>query len=89
MLLGAWAHYRDWGRTRVPAIDTTEIAQRELEIIGSRNGTRQDLVEALQLLATGVVKPYIAARFPLCEINAAFEYMRNQPLGRVVVVVKE
>ncbi len=72
-----------------PSVDTIEIAQRELEIIGSRNGTRQDLVEALQLLRTGVVKPYVAARFPLQEINAAFECMRRQPLGRVVVVVKE
>jgi hypothetical protein len=70
-----------------PSIDTTEIAQRELEIVGSRNGTRQDLVEALQLLRIGVVKPYIAARFPLREVNAAFECMRGQPLGRVVVVV--
>jgi D-arabinose 1-dehydrogenase-like Zn-dependent alcohol dehydrogenase len=72
-----------------PSIDTTEIAQRELEIIGSRNGTRQDLTEALQLLAAGVVKPYVAARFPLPEVNAAFDCMRSQALGRVVVVVKE
>jgi 2-desacetyl-2-hydroxyethyl bacteriochlorophyllide A dehydrogenase len=72
-----------------PSIDTTEIAQRELEIIGSRNGTRQDLVEALHLLRTGVVKPYVAARFPLQEVNAAFECMRSQALGRVVIVVKE
>jgi len=72
-----------------PNIDTTEIAQRELEIIGSRNGTRQDLAEALHLLAGGVVKPYVAARFPLKDVNAAFEFMRSQALGRVVIVVKD
>ena len=72
-----------------PGIETTEIAQRELEIIGSRNGTRQDMVEVLALLKSGIIKPYVAARFPLHEINTAFEFMRSQSLGRVVVVVKE
>jgi 2-desacetyl-2-hydroxyethyl bacteriochlorophyllide A dehydrogenase len=72
-----------------PGIETTEIAQRELEIIGSRNGTRQDMVEVLALLKSGIIKPFVAARFPLLEINVAFDYMRTQSLGRVVVVVKE
>lgn len=66
---------------------TTEIAQRELEIIGSRNGTRQDMVEAIRLLETGVVKPMIAARFPLNEVNAALDTMRGGVPGRVIVEV--
>lgn len=72
-----------------PRIDTTEIAQRELEIIGSRNGTRQDMVEAIRLLETGVVKPFIAARFPLERANEALETMREGSLGRIVVEVKK
>ena len=70
-------------------LDTTEIAQRELEIIGSRNGTRQDMVEAIRLVGSGAVKPYVAARFPLEKINDAFECMRKGALGRVVIVVRE
>lgn len=72
-----------------PAINTTEIAQKELEIIGSRNGTRQDTVEAIRLLEAGVVKPVIARRFPLREINEALEFMRQGAAGRVVITVKE
>jgi D-arabinose 1-dehydrogenase-like Zn-dependent alcohol dehydrogenase len=68
-------------------IDTTEIAQRELEIIGSRNGTRADMEEAIHLVESGFVRPLIAARFPLDEINAAFDSVRAGALGRVVITV--
>ncbi len=70
-------------------IHTTEIAQRELEIIGSRNGTRKDTVEAIKLLEAGVVHPPIAQRFPLEEINEAYDAVRHGASGRVVVVVRE
>lgn len=72
-----------------PPINTAEIAQQELEIVGSRNGTRQDMVEAVELLSSGLVKPPIARRFPLDEINEAFDFMRHSRGGRVVIVVKE
>jgi propanol-preferring alcohol dehydrogenase len=72
-----------------PRIDTIEIAQKELEIIGSRNGTRQDMQDAIRLVASGVARPLIGARFPLIEINQAFDAMRQGVLGRVVVVIKE
>jgi 2-desacetyl-2-hydroxyethyl bacteriochlorophyllide A dehydrogenase len=73
----------------VPEINTTEIAQKELEIIGSRNGTREDTVEAIRLLAAGVVKPVIARQFPLEEINEAFDFMRQGAVGRVVIKVNQ
>ena len=72
-----------------PPIDTIQIAQRELEIIGSRNGTRQDMVEAIRLLESGIVKPHVAARFPLEQVNEALQATRQGSTGRVVVVVKE
>ncbi len=71
-----------------PLIDTTEIAQKELEIIGSRNGTQQDLVEGIRLVEAGVIKPPIARRFPLEDINEAFDFLRQGALGRVVVNIK-
>ena len=67
------------------SINTTEIAQRELEIIGSRNGTRQDMLEAIGLLEAGIVKPPIARYFPLDEINDAFDFLRRGTQGRVIV----
>jgi 2-desacetyl-2-hydroxyethyl bacteriochlorophyllide A dehydrogenase len=70
-------------------LETTEIAQRELEIIGSRNGTRLDMADAVRLVAAGTVRPYVAARFPLERINDAFSHVRQGALGRVVVVIKD
>ena len=69
-------------------IDTTEIAQRELEIIGSRNGTRKDTVEAIKLLEAGMVNPPIAQRFRLEEINEAYEVVRRGASARVVIVME-
>jgi 2-desacetyl-2-hydroxyethyl bacteriochlorophyllide A dehydrogenase len=72
-----------------PRIDTIEIAQKELEIIGSRNGTPQDMVDAIRWVESGAVTPIIGARFPLDDVNAAFECMRKGAPGRVIVTVKE
>lgn len=71
-----------------PATDTIEIAQRELEIIGSRNGTRADMAEAISLVASGAVKPPIAHHFPLDQINEALDSVRKGALGRVVINIK-
>jgi len=71
-----------------PATDTIEIAQRELEIIGSRNGTRRDMADAIALVASGAVSPPIARRFPLAQINEALDFVRRGALGRVIITVK-
>ncbi len=70
-------------------VTSTAIAQRELEIIGSRNGTRQDLVESIRLVANGDVNPPVAARYQLPEINQAIQRVRDGVVGRVVVQVSE
>jgi propanol-preferring alcohol dehydrogenase len=73
-----------------PEIDTIQIAQRELEIIGSRNGTKQDMDDAIKMVAEGIVTPQIDKIFPLDKINDALELMkRGQSAGRIVIVVKE
>lgn len=72
-----------------PAISSTEIAQRELEIIGSRNGSRQDAADALTMLAACIIRPPIAQRIGLEDINDAFAAMRSgQVHGRIVVTIK-
>ncbi len=70
-------------------VTSTAIAQRELEIIGSRNGTRQDLVESIRLVANGDVDPPVAARYRLADINQAIQRVRDGVVGRVVVRVSE
>jgi len=72
-----------------PAIDTIEIAQKELEIVGSRNGSYQEMAEAIRLLESGTVKPHVAARYPLEEINGAFNQLRAGSSGRIVIIIKD
>jgi len=73
-----------------PAIDTIQIAQRELEIKGSRNGSKQDAMDAMQWMARGIINPPIAAHLPLERINEGLEMVRNgSATGRVVIALKE
>ena len=72
-----------------PAINTIQIAQRELQIIGSRNGGMQDAVDAIDMLATGIIQPPIAKRYPLDRFNEAIDDVRGgKTHGRVVIEVK-
>jgi D-arabinose 1-dehydrogenase-like Zn-dependent alcohol dehydrogenase len=69
-----------------PAIDTIQIAQRELEIIGSRNGGKQDAADALRWMADGIIRPPIAKCLPLDEINAGLQMVRDGSAhGRVMI----
>lgn len=67
-------------------LSTFQLCTNEFEIIGSRSGGRQDTIEALQLVASGVVTPYVSDRFPLDRINEAFRRIQeSEVLGRAVV----
>ncbi len=71
-----------------PPIDTIAIAQRELEIIGSRNGGLQDAADALTMLARGVLRPPIDRRLSLDDLPAAMDYVRSgRPHGRIIVEI--
>lgn len=72
--------------THFPA-DTIRIAQHELELIGSRNGSRKNMEKAIELLRRGKVKPIISNVFPLEQINKALQVVRRAPPGRVVIRV--
>jgi D-arabinose 1-dehydrogenase-like Zn-dependent alcohol dehydrogenase len=72
-----------------PAIDTIHIAQREIRIVGSRNGGLQDARDALDWMARGTIRPHVAATYPLAKINEAFEMARDgRAGGRVIVQIK-
>jgi D-arabinose 1-dehydrogenase-like Zn-dependent alcohol dehydrogenase len=73
-----------------PAVDTIQIAQKELRIVGSRNGGLQDARDALAMLARGTIRPAIAARYPLERINEALASVRGGAIrGRAVVTIKD
>ncbi len=71
-----------------PPIDTITLAQRELQLIGSRNGGMSDVADALAWLARGLLRPAIAARFSLEQVNEAMDFVRSgEAVGRVVIDV--
>lgn len=62
-----------------------DIVLKGLTIRGSIVGTRQDMVEALDFYARGLVKPTFSTR-PLTDINAVLDEMTHGKVeGRVVV----
>lgn len=49
---------------------------------------QEDLGQVLQLLAQGVITPYVAARFPLSEIQQAMEMAESRAvMGKVVLML--
>ncbi|MBN8999992.1 MAG: zinc-binding dehydrogenase, partial [Rhizobiales bacterium] len=69
-----------------PAIDTIRLAQKEIELVGSRNGAKADAEAALRLMQAGILRPKIADVVPLSDVNAAFDRLRaGGVLGRIIV----
>lgn len=62
------------------------LAQNELEIIGTRAGRRQDLVNALRLVAETRLRSIVQHRFRLDEVNAALDLLSaGNAIGRIVL----
>lgn len=63
-----------------------ELIIPEKEIIGSRGSTRQDLLEAVNLVNSGRLIPFINHSFDFEAINAGLNFVRSgKSLGRVVL----
>lgn len=68
------------------ALDPRQVAVRELEILGTRSGGRQNTVEAIRLVADPRWKSIVAKEFPIDQVNEAHECVREaEALGRVVL----
>jgi propanol-preferring alcohol dehydrogenase len=73
----------------MPAEDLSfpAIMMREMRIMSTATGTREDLREVLELAATGRVRCQVETR-SLEEINKVFDDMRRaQITGRVVLTM--
>lgn len=63
------------------------MAQRELQILGTRAGTRQDLQDVASLLDRGELRSIVTRTFPMAEVNAALDLLRSgQNNGRIVLL---
>jgi 2-desacetyl-2-hydroxyethyl bacteriochlorophyllide A dehydrogenase len=66
------------------------LAQNELEVIGSRAGSRKDLAEALALTAAGKIRSIVTDRAPLAQVNEALAKLRRgEVIGRLVLDIAE
>jgi 2-desacetyl-2-hydroxyethyl bacteriochlorophyllide A dehydrogenase len=69
-------------------MDITKVFYDEIEILGSRSYTRQDLIDAISLVERGKVKPLFSQKVPLKEANEALKRVRkSEVLGRIVLVI--
>jgi propanol-preferring alcohol dehydrogenase len=69
-----------------PPIDTVQIAQRELRIIGTRNGGMQDMADSIRWIARGIVQPRVAARFRLEQANEALDCLaQGKADGKIII----
>jgi zinc-binding alcohol dehydrogenase/oxidoreductase len=63
---------------------------KELAILGSTMGTKEDFEGAYELVATGRARPIVDRTFPLAEAAAAHEHLeRGEQLGKVVLTIPE
>ncbi len=68
------------------SFDAQHMAMDECQILGVRNGTINDMREALDLVARGILKPIIDRVVPLDQTNEALDLLRaGKVMGRVVV----
>jgi propanol-preferring alcohol dehydrogenase len=65
-----------------------ELVRSELEIVGSRANTKQELQDTMDLVARGRIKPIVDRVIPLADIEEAFAALREgRPLGRNVLAI--
>ena len=65
-----------------------QIAQNELQVIGSRCGRQQDLIKVVELVALGKTQTIVTDRLPFERINDALAMLREgKVLGRLVLEI--
>jgi NADPH:quinone reductase-like Zn-dependent oxidoreductase len=69
-------------------IDLRFLFSRQLSVLGSYMGTKNEFRTVLKLVAAGKLKPVVDRTFPLSETSAAHAYLESgQQFGKVVVAV--
>lgn len=69
------------------AVEGKYLAQNELEIIGTRAGRKQDLIDVSQLVASDSIRSIVTQTFPMEQANEALAILRSgEILGRIVLL---
>jgi len=65
-----------------------EVVRNEVEVVGSRANTTQELKETLDLVAQGRIRPIVDRSFPLEEVEHAHQLLsQGKFLGRAVLAI--
>ena len=84
------------GRMVIPAVnfgpgftmDTAILRHKEAIVTGSKGACKFELVDSLELLRLGKVKPVVSAQFPLEEANHALKLdIENKVTGRAILTM--
>lgn len=70
-------------------ISPLQMHYHEWSIMGSRVSTKQELMEVIQLVEQGKLKPVTAKTIPLEEVNAGLEEVKKgENIGRIVLALE-
>lgn len=73
-----------------PEEDLRHVFYRQLEIIGSTMGSRNELMAALKLVFAGRMKPVVSAVYGMKDIAAAHAAMEERrAIGKIAIRIKE
>jgi len=68
-------------------VNYQEVVIREKELVGIRGATYEALTESMELVAGGILKPFVYKTLPFDDINLGLEEIRKgTALGRIVVL---
>ncbi len=71
-----------------PSFLAAAVMRQEHEILGSRGFTRQEVIDTLDLVAQGTLRPVVNHTFPLVEANDANGLVTQEGnIGRVVLTM--
>ena len=69
------------------ALEGKYLAQNELELLGTRAGRKQDLINAVSFMASDKAKSIVTQTFPMKEANEALATLRyGEVCGRIVLL---
>lgn len=69
-------------------VNTQMLVDKELEIMGSRYVTKQELIESIELVRQGKIELIVTQTFPLEEADVAHQMVdQNKVIGRAALVI--
>lgn len=70
-------------------VDPGRLLRGELELLGSRYVTRYEVIESLEMVRRGLIRPMVSRTFPLEQANEAHELLaKSESIGRLALVIE-